>query len=52
MSESTTLDTFLPNVRIEQATKEALEALARDGDRTLAAEIRRALREYVNNRKA
>ena len=50
MADSTTLDTFLPNVRIDSATKKALEELADKADRTLAAEIRRALRQHVERK--
>jgi predicted transcriptional regulator len=32
---------------IDRDIREQLEALAREGDRSLAAEIRRALREHV-----
>ncbi|MEM9521603.1 MAG: ribbon-helix-helix protein, CopG family [Actinomycetota bacterium] len=34
-------------VRMSSDLKEALEAIAVDQDRTVAAEVRRALRQYV-----
>jgi predicted transcriptional regulator len=36
---------------IDPGTREQLEALARSNDRTLAAEIRRALREHVERER-
>jgi Ribbon-helix-helix protein, copG family len=36
--------------RCEHSAAEQLEALAREGDRSLSAEIRRAVREHVASR--
>jgi predicted transcriptional regulator len=38
--------------RCEHSAAEQLEALAREGDRSLSAEIRRAVREHVASRAA
>ena len=39
--------TRVAHAEIPASTREQLEQLAREGDRTLAAEIRRALRAHI-----
>ncbi len=39
-------------LRIDTETLRALERLARDGDRTIAAEVRRVLRKHVAEAEA
>jgi hypothetical protein len=45
------LDSILPAVRIERSYHEALVDLAAASDRTLAGEMRRALRSYIDTLK-
>lgn len=38
-------------VAVDEETHERMKALAKEGDRSIAAEVRRALREYLERQK-
>lgn len=40
------------SVRLDDATREELESVARSNDRTLSAEVRRAIRRYLETQRA
>ncbi len=47
MSPSATKEVWVPTTRIERETWQAMIRLAQAGDRTVASEVRRALRNHV-----
>lgn len=52
MGENVATLTDWLNVRITAEEKAELERLAKEGDRTVAAEIRRAIRSHLEGEKA